>query len=58
MMDHTFNGVPVSQVPTAKIIELLNEGFTVKDPDGRSIKEAEECVMKRLKLELEIRKLV
>jgi hypothetical protein len=56
MRDYTFNGVPVSQMPTVKIIELINDGGVhINNDGGLGARKAEELVMIRLRLELAMR---
>lgn len=57
MQDHTYNGVPTSQIPTETIKDLLINGFKINNSDGRSEAEAIECVRQRLEIELLIRNL-
>jgi hypothetical protein len=56
--DHTYNGIPVPQIPTSKLVELIKDGgVEINNMDGYSgsIRQAEEDVVKRLQIELTIR---
>lgn len=55
MKDYTCNGVPVAQLSTSYIQDLLIDGVVINDDDGDP--HAEQHVIERLKLELEIRRL-
>jgi hypothetical protein len=51
MMDHTYCGTPVSQMPQRALDECLDEGFQILDKWGMSENEAAYWV--RLRLEIE-----
>lgn len=57
MRDHMCDGVPVAQLSTAQIVNLLREGFTIDNDDGKGEREATRMVTARLRLELDIRKM-
>lgn len=55
VLDYTYDGVPVSKVPTEDICRLLREGFEINDDGGLGEAKASDCVRKRLEIELVIR---
>lgn len=54
MIDHTYRGTPVSQMPEAALRDCLAHGFSVNEAtlDGNSIQDAEYWI--RLRLEIEV----
>lgn len=56
MKDHTYHGIPVAQLPTPKILDLLDRGVQITDNDGHGDAHAERMVRLRLEVELEIRR--
>lgn len=55
--DHTYDGIPISQMHTADIASCLRNGIKINSTVGYfgSIQQAEEDVVKRLQIELTIR---
>lgn len=55
--DYRCDGVLIAHLPTEYIGAVLRDGFEINNADGISIEKAHECVEKRLRLELDIRRL-
>ena len=55
MKDHTYMGVPVSQMRTVDIHESLRGQIVIIDSEGWSNRDAIEGIIERLKIELLIR---